>query len=476
MARGFRYRVASITGTAALTVVALLVANLPVLQALVTALPVLARLSAVTMAPQVLSIAVGTVLIVHLLALAPLFKPQPRRILDTIALTQKRVVLAAFALATIGYFDYTYRLPRTTLVVLAGLLLVVLPAWFVTIRRRRADNGDRSVIIAGDDPGRIASIAWVTDAVEGYVSPNRVQTSEPTRTITADGGRRVNEDGGGAVDRLGGLCRLDEVIVDRDVDVAILAFARSDRGEFFGALETCYEHGVTAKVHGDHAESVLTTGHEGHSLARVRLHPLDWQDHLIKRGFDIAFAAVGLLVFLPVMVCIAVAIWLDDPGPVFYQQERTSSLGQTFTVTKFRTMQVGAASETPAEDDAIDRITRAGRVLRLTHLDEIPQLWSILVGEMSVVGPRAAWTDEEARLESNVPQWRQRWFIKPGLTGLAQINEASSTEPRRKLRYDVEYIRRQSFWFDCRIVLRQIWAVLQDLLTLVRSWNPSRPT
>jgi lipopolysaccharide/colanic/teichoic acid biosynthesis glycosyltransferase len=117
----------------------------------------------------------------------------------------------------------------------------------------------------------------------------------------------------------------------------------------------------------------------------------------------------------------------------------------------------------PIADETNDRITRVGQFIRRTHLDEVPQLWSIFVGDMSVVGPRAAWTGEEDHLENETQDWRKRWFVKPGLTGLAQINGATSLNPKVKLRYDMEYIRRQSFWFDLKIVVRQIWMVVVDL-------------
>ena len=116
----------------------------------------------------------------------------------------------------------------------------------------------------------------------------------------------------------------------------------------------------------------------------------------------------------------------------------------------------------PSDDGENHRITKVGHVLRKTHLDEIPQLFAILKGDMSVVGPRAVWTDEEHHLEQSVSNWRKRWFVKPGLTGLAQINGVSSTDPDRKLRFDVEYIRQQSFWFDLKIVTRQIYGVVVD--------------
>jgi len=152
---------------------------------------------------------------------------------------------------------------------------------------------------------------------------------------------------------------------------------------------------------------------------------------------------------------------------VLYSQDRTAGFGETFPVYKFRSMLPESEDVEPGEDE--DRITRVGRVLRKTHLDELPQLWSIFVGDMSVVGPRAAWTEEELLLEEDAPAWRKRWFVKPGLTGLAQINDAKSTDPNAKLRYDLEYIRRQSFWLDVQIVIRQVWKVVRDVWELVRT-------
>ena len=202
-------------------------------------------------------------------------------------------------------------------------------------------------------------------------------------------------------------------------------------------------------------------------LVTIDLEPWDVQDVTIKRAFDVVFSAIGLVVLAPVMLAVAAAIKLDDGGPVFYSQRRTSAFGDTYTVYKFRTMAPGSEDENPLDDDENDRITGVGRMLRRSHLDEIPQLLTILTGEMSVVGPRAAWTDEESLLEAETVEWRKRWFVKPGLTGLAQVNGVTSTRPEVKLRYDVEYIRRQSFRFDLRIVGRQVEQVLTGLHDLL---------
>jgi lipopolysaccharide/colanic/teichoic acid biosynthesis glycosyltransferase len=120
------------------------------------------------------------------------------------------------------------------------------------------------------------------------------------------------------------------------------------------------------------------------------------------------------------------------------------------------------------------RVTRVGRILRKTHLDEIPQLWSILVGDMSVVGPRPERPELDTEMEIDASEWRSRWFVKPGLTGLAQINGATGHDPDEKLRYDIEYIRRRSFWFDIRIVIRQVWQVAMDCVGFLVSRDRPR--
>jgi hypothetical protein len=111
-------------------------------------------------------------------------------------------------------------------------------------------------------------------------------------------------------------------------------------------------------------------------------------------------------------------------------------------------------------------------VLRKTHLDEIPQLWSILVGDMSVVGPRPERPQLDTDIEQGVGNWRRRWFVRPGLTGLAQVNDATGAEPEEKLRYDLLYIRKQSFWFDLKIVIRQLWMVGTDAVRVALGGEP----
>jgi lipopolysaccharide/colanic/teichoic acid biosynthesis glycosyltransferase len=446
MTGGWRYRVTSISGTAVLTVAAIWVANARPVQEAFAQVPYFGRPAPAVLSGGALLLAVATALAVVLASAWPLFKPQPRRILDAALETQRRVVVAMIGLAALGYFNYTYRLPRSTLMLATAGLLVFLPPFMIAIRRRPRSGG--RALLVGDDPDAMRTVLSATSQpVAGYVGPSNLSGM----SFTADGD---------PVERVSGLSRIRDAIVDTDVDTALLAFGSSDRAEFFGTLATCHEHGLAARIHRDYADSVLTARDPGGELVHVDIEPWDLQDRLLKRLFDLGFAVAALLVLAPVVLVIAAAIKLDDGGAVLYSQERTAEFGDTFTVYKFRTMRSGGAETTPGSER--DRVTRVGRLLRRTHLDEIPQLWTILTGRMSVVGPRATWTDEESHLEAVASTWRKRWFVKPGLTGLAQINGATSADPEAKLRYDLQYVREQSFRTDLEIVLRQLWQVGYD--------------
>ena len=472
MLSGWQYRLRSVGGVAVITALVVAVANSTVAHALLTRLPVVGRLAADAPLGAELVFEMVTTVVIVTAAFLPLYKPRPRRILDTVALTQKRVMVAMVTLAAIGYFDYTYRLPRATLIAITPLLLVTLPAWFVWIRQRPNGDAERAIIV-GDDPSSIEELAADIDIpLLGYLCPTsayRTTNSPNPVAAVADGGFQLN-----GLDRLGGLSRIEDVLVEYDIDTVVLTFEHTDRAEFFGALDACYEHGVDVLVHRDHADQVLTADTNVGTLVSVDIEPWDIQDHILKRSFDVLFSLVGLLMLSPVICVIAVAIKLDDGGSILYSQERTAVFGETFEVFKFRSMIENAEDETGAtisdeDDGGMDpRVTRVGRVLRQTHLDEIPQLWAVLKGDMSVVGPRPERPELDSDIQSGLVDWRKRWFVKPGLTGLAQVNDVTGAEPDAKLRYDLQYVKHQSFTYDMKLVVRQIWKVMVDVLQTVR--------
>jgi lipopolysaccharide/colanic/teichoic acid biosynthesis glycosyltransferase len=187
---------------------------------------------------------------------------------------------------------------------------------------------------------------------------------------------------------------------------------------------------------------------------------------LAKRALDIVLSGAGLLGSMPLWLLAAAAIKLEDGGPVFYSQERVGRYRRTFRVFKFRSMIPDAEASVGAlqASDRDPRITRVGRVMRATALDELPQLWSIFRGDMSFVGPRAlrpgeievAGTGEHVALE-DVPGFEARCQVTPGLTGVAQIYAARDIPRRQKFRYDRVYIRRQSIGLDVRLIMLSFW-------------------
>jgi len=183
---------------------------------------------------------------------------------------------------------------------------------------------------------------------------------------------------------------------------------------------------------------------------------------MLKRTFDAALAGSGLIASAPLWAVIAAAIRLEDGGPIFYRQERVGLGGRPFVALKFRSMRPDAEATTGAvqavEHDP--RVTRVGRVLRATAMDELPQLWNILRGDMSFVGPRALRPGEiettangrMTRLEE-VDGFEHRVRVRPGLTGLAQVYAARDVPRRQKFRYDRVYVDRRTWWLDLRLIL-----------------------
>jgi exopolysaccharide biosynthesis polyprenyl glycosylphosphotransferase len=186
------------------------------------------------------------------------------------------------------------------------------------------------------------------------------------------------------------------------------------------------------------------------------------QTHL-KRIIDIVLAGGLLLLASPLMVIVAIAVKCDSPGPVLYRQPRTGLGGRIFTCLKFRSM-VANADRGPlyaGKNDA--RITRFGRFIRTCRIDELPQLINVLKGDMSFIGPRAMWTQIVANHEKEIPFFRLRHLVRPGLTGWAQVNfhyGGTSEDMRIKLEYDLWYIKHQSLLLDLWIVLRTVRVVL----------------
>ncbi|WP_460452236.1 exopolysaccharide biosynthesis polyprenyl glycosylphosphotransferase [Alsobacter sp. SYSU BS001988] len=197
----------------------------------------------------------------------------------------------------------------------------------------------------------------------------------------------------------------------------------------------------------------------------ARRTTVDWSS---KRLLDIVIAAVGLLVLAPALLVIAAAIKWDSEGPVLFRQHRLGLKSRRFQIYKFRTMHVqdnGAVVVQAKRDDP--RVTKLGRFLRKTSLDELPQLINVVRGEMSLVGPRPHAVAHDQHYDSIIPDYPKRRLVKPGLTGWAQVNGARGETPSvelmaKRVELDLWYVRHCSLMLDCKILLKTVVEVVSS--------------
>ncbi|HET7617684.1 MAG TPA: TIGR03013 family XrtA/PEP-CTERM system glycosyltransferase [Vicinamibacterales bacterium] len=218
---------------------------------------------------------------------------------------------------------------------------------------------------------------------------------------------------------------------------------------------TTYER-VTGKILIDDLRPSWLIFSDGFRVSRVM--------RLMKRTIDLTLALALALATFPLMLLTALAVWLEDGSPILYRQERVGENGKTFVLSKFRSMRHDAETGTPIwARDGDERVTRVGRVIRTTRLDELPQLWNVVRGDMSFVGPRPERPYFVDALSRAIPFYQQRHAVKPGLTGWAQVKYrygSSLEDAMEKLRYDLYYVKHLSIFFDLTIVFDTVKVVL----------------
>ena len=184
----------------------------------------------------------------------------------------------------------------------------------------------------------------------------------------------------------------------------------------------------------------------------------------IKRIFEVILSCIGLLVLSPLLLATAVAVKVESEGPVIFKQKRIGKDGKVFEIYKFRSMCVGAertgSGVYSGKNDA--RVTKVGRVLRATSIDELPQFVNILKGEMSFIGPRPVLTYHPWPYEEYTDWQKKRFLVRPGVTGWAQVNGRKGLPWEQRIAYDVEYVEHMSFWFDLRIFFKTIGKVFTN--------------
>lgn len=269
---------------------------------------------------------------------------------------------------------------------------------------------------------------------------------------------------------LGGRSALLPLIEKEGISEVIVSITHDMAGELFQTIMDCSERGVQITpmpILYEQATGRVAVEHVGDNWSialplngSYGLSPFLW----IKRGVDIVVSLLGLLLFFPTFPFLALAIRLDSQGPIFYIQERLGKAGRPFRLIKLRSMFHDAEEDGPRWTEEYDRrVTRVGRFLRRSRLDEVPQLLNVLRGEMSLIGPRPERPEFVAQLQEQIPFYRARLAVRPGLTGWAQVkyHYANSVEDALiKLQYDLYYIKHQSFHLDLLIFLKTIGVVL----------------
>jgi Undecaprenyl-phosphate glucose phosphotransferase len=267
---------------------------------------------------------------------------------------------------------------------------------------------------------------------------------------------------------LGVVENLPALVERHGVELVYLALARADWQAEQEALERLEDSTAAVRLVPDLARAFTLNASvedfDGMPVVMVTESPSQGWNSVLKRTFDLVFSAIGLVVLAPVLAAIAVWVKLDSPGPVLYRQERVGFNGRRFAMLKFRSMRTdaeagGAGWSTPGDT----RTTGAGRILRRLSLDELPQLWNVLLGHMSLVGPRPERPVYVEQFRGSIPRYMLRHHVKAGLTGWAQVNGLRGDTPLdQRIEYDLYYVRNWSLFFDVRIIFLTLARVFRD--------------
>jgi exopolysaccharide biosynthesis polyprenyl glycosylphosphotransferase len=390
------------------------------------------------------------------------FKSEVKIILRTVVWWALLLVVIVFLMRP-GY------IPRTLVAIFIGvnLVLLIIEKFFLfsiaKITRSREQNR-KKILVAGTGNQAQQFVEtiqkhfhWGLDIV-GFLGDTREQVGR------ALFGKKI----------LGTFDDILQLLHAHPVDEVILAVSTRRLCEVQEVLETCEREGVQVRIISDFLGKIATRFRAdvvyGLPIISISYIPENQVALAVKRGMDIIISLIALILLSPLLVIIAAAIKISSPGPVIYQWKVVGFNKKPFTSWKFRTMVVGAdrmkaqlaslnEMTGPVFKIAQDpRVTSVGRFLRKYSLDELPQLWSVLIGDMSLVGPRPAFKDELKRYDS----WQRRKLsIKPGITCLWQINGRNAINNFDEwARMDLAYIDNWSLWLDCKILLKTIPAVI----------------
>lgn len=377
-----------------------------------------------------------------------------RSLIDEIVIVVPGIAVASLALVGFFYvFEFRF-ISRLLLAYFVGLDLVILinlrlvarllMTWFASAGRASS----RVLIIGAGPAGRevamlMASRPWAGLAVVGFLDDALATEVDghPVLGLTSDAAT---------------------VVADRQVDEVIVALPPERHEQTVHVALSLLPLPVRVRIVPERFNMIAARARIedfwGVPLIGIRDPAITGTDRVVKRLFDLVVAGIGVVLLGPAIIVVGLAIALDNPGPVFVGLPRVGENGRQFRMWKFRTMRVGSENHQHVKRRDDPRVTRLGRFLRRWSLDEIPNLFNVLVGEMSLVGPRP---EQPWIVEKYEPWQRKRFAAPPGMTGWWQINGRSDRPLHENVEYDLYYIQNYSPWLDVVILLRTVPVVLR---------------
>jgi Undecaprenyl-phosphate glucose phosphotransferase len=385
---------------------------------------------------------------------------------ELVAIAQAMAIVTA--LAALGSFFTRGELARSVLLLFACIGTLALWSERLLIRLvlrtlRRQGRNLRHVLIVGTGPLAIGVARKMTENPDfGFALKGLVASGHP------DPARAATSETAGGFPVIGTVAEVSRLVESAGAELVYLALGRAEWEAEQEALERLSDSTAAVRLVPDLARAFTLNASvedfDGTPVVLVTETPEQGWNSVLKRLFDLMVSSVGLIALSPLLAAIAVWVKLDSKGPVLYAQDRVGANGRRFRMLKFRTMQTDAEADGPQWSRAEDpRRTRGGAVLRRLSLDELPQLWNVLVGHMSLVGPRPEQPLFVDRFRASVPRYMLRHHVKSGITGWAQVNGLRGDTPLdRRIEYDLYYIENWSMGFDLKILWMTLFRVFRD--------------
>ena len=363
-------------------------------------------------------------------------------------------VTGSMFLTTLFYASYIFHVSRMTILInffLSSFVLILKRIVMVARRKYLHNNGLglAHVVIAGGGP-----------LAEKYV---REIKARPYMGIWIDGYVADKENPNIDCRYLGGFDKLENCLMSEKNYEAIIALEAADIERMSDVIDVCDKCGTrfsVVPIYNDYLPHHPTVDHIGScKLINVRETPFDYLGNaIIKRAFDILGSLILIIITSPVLLICAIGVKLSSPGPVIFKQERVGLNKKHFNMYKFRSMRINVESSTAWSTNEDPRKTKFGSFIRKYSLDELPQFFNVLKGDMSLVGPRPEIPFHVSHFKDEIPLYLVRQQVRPGCTGWAQIHGLrGDTDIKERIEYDIWYIEHWSFWLDVRIIFETVF-------------------